>query len=284
MGPGERGVEGVEEDDELVMSENLRDPTTSGVNNEVGPNFFGYYTSEVAELMSQDEGLLSFSHPISHLAGKLHEVGTEKGSTKNNKTIERNGINGSSSLFSDGIGALLSEFKKERLKSLLRQSVFTLTKEVDEMVDPVLSICRIRSCLKCKERLLSSNTSACKVDQPPQPHKKLKVSPECLSRPNACGTNPKNGSIMNSDTEDGKKCAELHYMEQKLEELLDVSMTSCRPMTLAEKQQLRKSIQNLPPRNLDRVVEIIGRNKPSDKDSCDELHVDLDKMVGTTKF
>lgn len=50
-------------------------------------------------------------------------------------------------------------------------------------------------------------------------------------------------------------------------------------MTIAEKQQLRKLIQNLPPRNLDRVVEIIGHNKPSEKYSCDEVHVDLDEVV-----
>ncbi|KAL6518780.1 hypothetical protein OROHE_017533 [Orobanche hederae] len=73
----------------------------------------------------------------------------------------------------------------------------------------------------------------------------------------------------------------LHHMEQKLEELLNILMTSCRPMTLAEKQQLRRSIQNLPPRNLDRVVEIIGSNKPpSDKYFRDEVHVDLGVMVG----
>lgn len=52
-----------------------------------------------------------------------------------------------------------------------------------------------------------------------------------------------------------------------------------RPMTLVEKQQLRKLIQALPPKNLDRVVEIIQRSKPAEKESCDEIHVDLEKEV-----
>lgn len=50
-------------------------------------------------------------------------------------------------------------------------------------------------------------------------------------------------------------------------------------MTIAEKQQLRILIQNLPPGNLDRAVEIIGHNKPSEGVTCDQLHVDLDELV-----
>ncbi|KAL0377366.1 UNVERIFIED_CONTAM: hypothetical protein Sradi_3042100 [Sesamum radiatum] len=53
-------------------------------------------------------------------------------------------------------------------------------------------------------------------------------------------------------------------------------------MTIAEKQQLRRLIQNLPPRNLECVVEIIGHNKLSEKSSCDEVHVDLDKEDNVT--
>lgn len=48
-------------------------------------------------------------------------------------------------------------------------------------------------------------------------------------------------------------------------------------MTLSEKQQLQKLIQKLPPRNLDRVVEIIERNKPSGKYSSGKIHIDLEK-------
>lgn len=45
------------------------------------------------------------------------------------------------------------------------------------MENPVLSVCRIRSCLICKEELLSSDVS--KADQQEHPRKKAKVIPAC---------------------------------------------------------------------------------------------------------
>ncbi|MCL7030787.1 hypothetical protein MKW94_001095, partial [Papaver nudicaule] len=49
-------------------------------------------------------------------------------------------------------------------------------------------------------------------------------------------------------------------------------------MNIAEKQQLRKLIQNLSPKNLNRVVEIIKRRKlPKEEQSFYELNIDLDK-------
>ncbi|CAA0820927.1 Unknown protein [Striga hermonthica] len=201
------------------MSTNSKNPTSS-VDNRVGPDFFGFFTTEVVELLSRDEG---------------------KRSIKNSESKENNGAIGSESLFNNGVGALLSDSKRESLKSLLRQSVFTLTKEVDEIVDPILSICRIHSCLKCKEQLLCLDASACKVDTQ-QPHKKLK---------HGCS----NG---NTDTKYTQECSEIDddmrillesdttkveelvkkqtnefsttlcHMEKKLEELLNTLMTSCR--------------------------------------------------------
>lgn len=50
-------------------------------------------------------------------------------------------------------------------------------------------------------------------------------------------------------------------------------------MTLTEKQQLRKLIQKLPPKNLDRVVEIIQHGKLAEPQSRDEIFVDLEKEV-----
>ncbi|KZV57698.1 hypothetical protein F511_03158 [Dorcoceras hygrometricum] len=69
---------------------------------------------------------------------------------------------------------------------------------------------------------------------------------------------------------------QLQHMEQKLEELLNAVMTTCRPMRPNEKQQLCKRIKELPPRNVDRVVEILGHGKTLRKDLCSEVHVDLD--------
>lgn len=59
--------------------------------------------------------------------------------------------------------------------------------------------------------------------------------------------------------------------------ILKILLRFYRLMTLSEKQQLQKLIQKLPPRNLDRVVEIIQRNKPSGKYSSGMIHVDLEK-------
>jgi len=50
-------------------------------------------------------------------------------------------------------------------------------------------------------------------------------------------------------------------------------------MTLAEKQQLQNLIQKLPARNLDRVVELLRRNRPAEEQSCDEIFVDLQTEV-----
>lgn len=52
-----------------------------------------------------------------------------------------------------------------------------------------------------------------------------------------------------------------------------------RLMTLPEKQHLRRLIRDLPPRNLDRVVEILCRGKQVEQHSCSEVHVDLEKEV-----
>lgn len=50
-------------------------------------------------------------------------------------------------------------------------------------------------------------------------------------------------------------------------------------MTAAEKRRLRKLIQALPPKHLDRVVEIIQRSKPEETQSSDEIYVELEKEV-----
>ncbi|CAJ1786476.1 unnamed protein product [Sphenostylis stenocarpa] len=55
-----------------------------------------------------------------------------------------------------------------------------------------------------------------------------------------------------------------------------------RSMTLAEKQQLQSSIQKLSARNLDRVVELICRNRPVAERSCDKIFVDLETEDNAT--
>ncbi|KAA8530164.1 hypothetical protein F0562_004873 [Nyssa sinensis] len=145
--------------------------------NKVGPDYFGFYTCEVAELLSPNEDFLPFSSQPSDLAGRTCEVVRDKDITKHQcNGKESNSFTGSSSLFCNGIGAGLSDFKRERLKALLQQSVVGLTQEVDEMLDPVLAICRIQSYLRCKKGLLSHPGAACEGDARQHPHKKLKLS------------------------------------------------------------------------------------------------------------
>ncbi|CAA2988837.1 uncharacterized protein LOC111389146 [Olea europaea var. sylvestris] len=302
-------------------TETSRDMATAVENSNIGPDFFGFYTSEVAELLSQDDDFMPSSPQISGLAGNLLVLDREKGTSRSSCTKkENNSISGSASLYSNGIGSLLPEIKKERLKSLLCQSVLTLGQEVNEMINPVLSICRIRSCLRYKNSLLSLDGSGCGVDQVEHPQKKLKVLPPSLDSESehvhlAVPGKEESNDVMKECTQGKKNCIpqmivgangtkiddDLRYilesdstkveevmkkysdelstmichMEHKLEELLDIVMSSCRSMTLIEKQQLRKLIQSLPPGNLDRVAEII-RCHNSSKNSCDVVHVDLD--------
>ncbi|PSS30189.1 Transcription factor like [Actinidia chinensis var. chinensis] len=64
----------------------------------------------------------------------------------------------------------------------------------------------------------------------------------------------------------------LGHMEQLLEVILDTVVSNCRLMTLTEKQQLQRLIQKLPPRNLDRVVEIIRHDMRFGRYSSDEIY------------
>lgn len=59
---------------------------------------------------------------------------------------------------------------------------------------------------------------------------------------------------------------------------------SNRVMTLAEKQELRTRIQKLPATSLDRVVEILEKDNPSQKYSGSILNVDLSVLVLEAKY
>ncbi|XP_076922031.1 uncharacterized protein LOC143583675 [Bidens hawaiensis] len=72
--------------------------------------------------------------------------------------------------------------------------------------------------------------------------------------------------------------ATLERMKQKLEDLVDIVVLSCRAMTLAEKHQLKKLVQNLDAQNLDRVAEIMQRGNFG-LQSREEIFVDLQHEV-----
>lgn len=77
--------------------------TPSLESSKTGPDVFGYYRTQVEELLSQKEKIPHHKH-----------VDTKKSST-------------------EIIGAELSDLKKEKLNALLRQCVLDSTPEVDEV-------------------------------------------------------------------------------------------------------------------------------------------------------
>lgn len=280
------------------MSDDSKALGASAECNRDGPDYFGYYARQAAELLSQDESFQLLTSPIPELPAR--GLGEVKGV----------------SLFSDGIHIGLSDFQRERLKALLRQSVVVLTAEADEMLCPVVKASKIQT-QRRKKRSLRASQAESEDDESQPPSKKLKLSssdpstslPQLSSatKNSACGNNAEtvkstNGPdeskgnddlqfVLENDSSELDKimtkfCDELYaklgHMEQQLEKLLDAVTSTCRPMVLAEKKQLQKMIKGLPRENLDRVAELIERNKPADERSDDEIHVDLEKEnIGT---
>ncbi|XP_054794761.1 uncharacterized protein LOC129300241 [Prosopis cineraria] len=264
------------------MSNPSRSFGASDKHQRVGPDYFGYYAHEVVNLLSRDDNDLQSSKKTSK--PPQNSSGQDSG-----KSTEEHRVS-SGSLNSDD-----SDFKKERLTSLLRQSVTDLSSEVNEMLEPVLAMRRLQSRLK-GEKHSSGHAVAVPDDDAVQiPSKKRKGDDNQLG-PN---TSPEEKNeevnvdlhfLLENDRVQVEEIVKKHadqlsgrlgYMEQQLELLLDAVTSTCRPMTLDEKQQLQKLIQKLPPRNLDRVVEIISQSKPVEQ-PCDQLLVDLEKEDNIT--
>ena len=94
--------------------------------NRIGPDIFGFYKHEISDLLAQDadETFLPLSSKPKESVN-VYPKGPENGKQTDPSQV--------SSLFSDSIRDGVPEFKKELLKSLLRQSVGALTEEVDEV-------------------------------------------------------------------------------------------------------------------------------------------------------
>lgn len=361
------------------MSEASRSLVASDEDNKFGPNYFGFYIREVADLLLQDADLLSFTTQNSDISREGRDMSLT--GRRSNRT-QANIFKSSDFLFSNGVGSGLSDFRKERLKRLLRQSVFILSQEVDEMLEPVVATRELQFHLSDKRPRSSYSRAVSDGDAGISPCKKLKMSPssstgiavhashisrgsskegsdsddmycdtsfkkgnsadikkECSrchttetnawipdtdgtgSLCNACGIklkkkkmslsteNEERESLLGSheagndnrvdDLQFLLECdrsqveekmkkysdelsATLGNMEEQLELLLDTIMGRSRTMTLVEKQKLQNLIHNLPPQNLDRVVEIIQRGKITNVRSHSEIHVDLEKEDNLT--
>lgn len=119
------------------MSGVPRDIHDSNEQDKEGPDFFSYYTNEVARLLSESEDVLNV--PTS----SIPEFSDRKCCEVNGKGRIDYNCHGDGP-FSGSIGASVSDLKKERLKAVLMQSVNDLSKEVDEVLDPVLSMHRLK--------------------------------------------------------------------------------------------------------------------------------------------
>ncbi|KAK9052376.1 hypothetical protein SSX86_029005 [Deinandra increscens subsp. villosa] len=341
------------------MSEISKDANTS-TEMDTGMDLFRYYIHGIRALISFDD----FS-PSSVTNSRLVDV--ENGSFRNNE-LAKEGSGGNEKnrpvLFSNAAGNGLSGHRKERLVAMLRQSVVALSGEVDQMLDPVFTILRLRSNLASKKNSASYPDANGKVESVERAQKRLKVdeplnvsSASCiltgegslserkgvvevepgkrksLTRCNntecgnyawksnneeiksLCGDCSKQGmneSFLGSSSRDDKENGEvndalevlllnrgskveekvkkhsaelsamLERMKDKLEELLDIVVSSCRAMTQAEKHELRRLIQNLHPQNMDRIVKILQRGKPPEKHSGDDITVELQNEDNST--
>ncbi|KAL8110085.1 uncharacterized protein LOC141674492 isoform X3 [Apium graveolens] len=267
------------------------DEDLSPEQDKIGPDYFGYYTREVAYLLSLEEGYFPCASQTFELADRNRGIISEIDSSKHIYTGKDESSSGISALFCNALGASFSDFKKERLNALLRQSVPLLTQEVKEIEDPVIALHRIQ---RYKEKVSTSPAA-----NGGNPRKKLKL---CSSSSSIRSTSPtsSNHSIEVSDDmqvllrTEGPKVEEtmkkmsdelsvmLERKKKQLEQLLDIVMFNFRPMTLVEKQQLRKLIWKLPPKNLNRVVELIQHSQPSTNSSPDEIFVDIENLGNTT--
>ncbi|CAJ1786435.1 unnamed protein product [Sphenostylis stenocarpa] len=214
--------------------------TTSDKYERVGPDYFGYYSAEVVNLLSLDEDVLPVSNELPELPKSKYEEGRKQ------NLVNQSG-NCSGPLYSNGVGAGLSDFKKDRLKSLLRQSVISLSSEVDEVVEPVFATYHLQSKLKCKSHSVNGTPSV--SNDVVQGHsKKLNVSSSSSSAKfleQTTNVNPQCSSKISDDVKlllenDSEEVVEmvkkysnelsrtLGYMEEKLELLLDTTMLKCR--------------------------------------------------------
>eukprot|EP00257_Ricinus_communis_P008872 XP_002526968.2 uncharacterized protein LOC8260352 isoform X1 [Ricinus communis] len=259
-----------------IMSETSVSWVASADLNKAGPDYFSFYTGEVKSLLSQDEDFLPFAAELS--GNKCGE-----GEVRGNVIVEP-----SSGSFLSSVGAGLSDHKKERLKSLLLQALAVLTPEADEMLDPVLAMCQLQSQVRSRKM---GATSECEIGQNKKRSKMSSSSSTSFSKPASPVSSESCREVdddlhflLQSDASlveetirkySDQLFATLSCMEKQLEELLDNVVSTCRPMTLIEKKHLQKLIQKLPPKNLNRVVEIVQHSKP-EAQSCEEIFIDLE--------
>ncbi|OAY84453.1 hypothetical protein ACMD2_03866 [Ananas comosus] len=270
--------------------------------NEFGPDYFGYYKHLLLELFSSKEDL-TFPVPGPDEPSDGFSEGVQG--------IHKQGVGGNDksycglvSFFAEGIGGGLSDYKKERLKAILHETAVCLNHEADEMLSHIVAACQIESDRREKEQ------SSCYAN----------ATDDNLTGGTLCSKKRKASSSPNVNTSDGfadftsseivrQVCRDIQAkqgngeiceeavkkdsselltkickMEQDLDELLNEVVSQCRPMTNAEKQQLGRRIQKLPPKALDRVVEIYQIRNSSDNVTLWRLYYYVETALKANKL
>ncbi|XP_002868645.2 uncharacterized protein LOC9304717 isoform X2 [Arabidopsis lyrata subsp. lyrata] len=207
--------------------------TPSLESSKTGPDVFGYYRTQVEELLSQKEKIPHHKH-----------VDTKKSST-------------------EIIGAELSDLKKEKLNALLRQCVLDSTPEVDEMQSRVDSLHLMSQLSNKKPSTLPTDAESVIPEDPSFKEVEDDIQLLMKSDPGLVK------EIVGKHSSD--LLARLNDVQQQLEKLLDNVVTTCRPMSRGEKRDLQRTIKELPGENLERVAGIIknhyvalGKEMPDD--------------------
>ncbi|XP_050224028.1 uncharacterized protein LOC126673798 [Mercurialis annua] len=235
----------------------------SGDSNKERPDHFAFYTCQIKTLVSQNDFTVN-------ICGEREVVHCEP------------------SLFSNSIAAGLSDHKEQTLNSLLRQSLAILTPEADAMLESVIGMRQLQSQVTSRktgvtsesETGLNKSSSSTSFSKPDGA-----VSSESCQEEDSdlqlllAADNSLAWEMIKKHSDE--LFTTLSYMEKQLEEQLDTVVSTCRPMTLAEKKHLQKLIQQLPPKNLNRVARIVQRSKP-EAQSCNEVFVDLEQEDNTT--
>ncbi|XP_048500567.1 uncharacterized protein LOC104893757 isoform X3 [Beta vulgaris subsp. vulgaris] len=232
------------------MLEGSVDLEGQGQQNMIGPDLFGFYKCEVVDLLTQEESFPPFSFRTKEAVKVSPHV------PENGKGADS--FSHVSSLFRNSIENVIPDVKRELLKSSLRKSVSALTKEVDEVLDPVIRIRHVMSCLHSKTRESSGEKAPIAEDSSTLHCKKLKTSPS--NSKGALSIDQSRDAEKETDVSvDLKLLLEsepilvekamieqsdelfvmLNYMEKQLEGLLDVVVSKCR--TRPKKNKMWKS-------------------------------------------
>lgn len=263
--------------------------------NEVGPNYLGYYKHLFLKLFSQNEDIAlpllgSNSEPSVGFTDVIHNQ--DKGG-------KGKSCGDSGSFFAGGIGEDLSEFKKEKLKSVIHESAVCFNQEADEIFSKILAAFQAESDQREKE-LSSGCPSASDEDMTNPSCRKRKASSSPISSGyyiyadirnsqsvrqvyNDIQTVRGNDEIFQDAMEKSNEISEqLCKVEQDLEGFLDVVVSKSRAMTRAEKQQLGKQIQKLPEKAFDRVAEIFQQRNLSARHLSDNIFINLEEQDNVT--